>query len=67
MKNCLLLKLESRKKQLLLLGVLLIAANISAMAQRGSIELHLKGKTLLEVLTTLKIKPTINLYITTRR
>lgn len=32
----------------------MIAANISAMAQRGSIELHLKGKTLLEVLTTVE-------------
>lgn len=54
MKNCLLLKLKSRRKQLLLLGVLLITAHLSAMPQSENIELQLKSKTLLEALTTIE-------------
>src|SRR5690554_3110233 len=54
MKNCLLLKLKSRRKQLLLLGVLLITAHLSAMPQSENIELQLKSKTLLEALTTVE-------------
>ena len=54
MKNCLLLKLKSRTKQFLLLGVFLISAHLNAMPQSELIELKLNNKTLLEVLATVE-------------
>ena len=54
MKNCLLLKLKSRTKQFLLLGVFLISAHLNAMPQSELIELKLNNKTLLEALATVE-------------
>lgn len=54
MKNCLLLKLKSRTKQLLLIGVFLISIQLSAMPMSETIELKLNNKTLLEALTTIE-------------
>lgn len=54
MKNCLLLRLKSRAKQLLILGVFLISAHLNGMPQSDLIELKLNNKTLLEALTTVE-------------